>query len=214
MVSGVKVLTRQMEALLSKQKFETRQNLNRSRMANSEEIQAAITQATIRVATMALRAMREADSLAKPHTRRSILEENQRPRQAGPIMSQPGFSWKVPDRYVELLNFEMGVANVLQSEAYDFSEERKVPIIKNWLDRDGLSFIHTLKNIEKEACKSSTGLFNVLKEKFRTQHSEMILSLQYCKLQRKENESAQDNWVYGFSIYPNILIVVQTEPKC
>ena len=40
--------------------------------------------------------------------------------------------------------------------------------------------------------QSATGLFNVFKEKFRPQHNEMILSLQYCKLHRKKNESAQE----------------------
>ena len=63
----------------------------------------------------------------KKHPRRTP-----RPRQTGPMMCQPAFNWKAPDGYVELLNFEMGVANVLQAEAYDFSEG-KVPIIKNWL---------------------------------------------------------------------------------
>ena len=32
----------------------------------------------------------------------------------------------------------------------------------------------------------------MLKEKFRPQHNEMILSLQYCKLHGKKNESAQE----------------------
>ena len=43
--------------------------------------------------------------------------------------------------------------------------------------------------MEKEACKSPTELFNVLKEKFRTQHNGMILLLQNSKWQRRENES-------------------------
>ena len=33
-----------------------------------------------------------------------------------------------------------------------------------------------------------------MKEKFRPQHNETTLSLQYCKLQRKDNESPQE-WV-------------------
>ena len=35
-------------------------------------------------------------------------------------------------------------------------------------------------------------MFNVLKEKFRPQHLEITLSLQYCDLYRKENESTQE----------------------
>ena len=46
-------------------------------------------------------------------------------------------------------------------------------------------------NAEKDALKSATALFNVLKEKFKPQHKEMMLSLQYCRLQRKENETAK-----------------------
>ena len=53
------------------------------------------------------------------------------------MLSQPASNWEAPDRYVELLNFEMEVANVLQAKAYDL-EEDKVPGIKNWLVREGL----------------------------------------------------------------------------
>ena len=74
-------------------------------MANSEEMQAAITQVAIQVATVAVRAMREEDPPAEPHTGRTIFKEQCRPRQAGPMMSQQAFNWKVPDKYVELLNF-------------------------------------------------------------------------------------------------------------
>ena len=59
------------------------------------------------------------------------------------MMSQPSFNWKAHDRYVELLNFEMEVAIVLQAEVYDLSEERKEPVIKNCLGREGLLFIYS-----------------------------------------------------------------------
>ena len=49
------------------------------------------------------------------------------------MLSQPAFSWNTPDRYVELFNFEIEVANVLQEKVYDLSDEENVPIIKNWL---------------------------------------------------------------------------------
>ena len=84
----------------------------------------------------------------------------------------------------------MGVAYILQVKVYDLNGDEKVPIIKNWLGREGLQFIHSHKCC-KGNMESSTGLFNVLKEKFRPQHNEMILSLKYCKLHRKKNESAQ-----------------------
>ena len=87
---------------------------------------------------MAVRAMREADPPSELHTRRSIQEEHHRPRKARPVMSHPASNWKVPDRYVELLNFEMELVNVLQAEAYELSGEGKVLIIENWVIREGL----------------------------------------------------------------------------
>ena len=87
---------------------------------------------------------------------RSIPEEHCRPGQAGPMMGQLVLNWKAPDRYVELLNFEMEIANVLQAELYDLSEEGKVPIIKNWLCREG-QFIQTLTNAKKRHAKAQQG---------------------------------------------------------
>ena len=40
------------------------------------------------------------------------------------MMSQSIFNWKASVRYVELLNFETEVANVLQAEAYDLRKGR------------------------------------------------------------------------------------------
>ena len=118
-------------------------------------------QVAIQADTVVVRVMREANPPTKPHTRRSIQEELCRPRQSSPMISQPAFIWKVPVRYVELLNFKMEVANVFQAKTYDLSQEGKLPIIKNWLDGEGLQFILTLTNAEKEACKSTTGMFDV-----------------------------------------------------
>ena len=48
-------------------------------------------------------------------------------------------------------------------------------------------------------CKNSTGLFNVLTGEFKSQHNDMILLLQCCKLHRKGNESAQ-KWMDRLNI--------------
>ena len=64
---------------------------------------------------------------------RSSPGEPHRPR---PMLSQPAFNWKAPDRYVELLNFEMEVANKFQAKAYYLNDKEKVPVLKNWLDRE------------------------------------------------------------------------------
>ena len=76
------------------------------------------------------------------------------------MLSKPAYDWKGPDRYVELLNFKMEVANVWQTQAYDLNDSEKVSILKNWLGKEGLQFIQTLANIEKGACKSTIGLFS------------------------------------------------------
>ena len=149
-------------------------------------------------AFVAVRAMLETDPTAELHIRRSIPQEKHRWRQPRSMLSQPAFDWKTPDRYVELLHFEMKKANVLQTKAFNLNNKEKVPAIKNWLGREGLQFIQTLTNAEIEACKSITGLFNI-KINLKLQHNEMIWSLQYCKLHRKENGSAQ-GWIGRFQI--------------
>ena len=78
----------------------------------------------------------------------------------------------------------MEVMNILQYKTYDLNED-KVFIIKNWLGREGLQLIQAFTNSEKEACKTEEGLFATLSEKFKPQHNETILSLQYCKLKKK-----------------------------
>ena len=75
------------------------------------------------------------------------------------MLSQPVFDWKASDRYVELLNFEMEVANVHQAKVYDLYDEEKVPVIKNWLGREGLQFLQTLTNAKKETYKRATMIF-------------------------------------------------------
>ena len=47
--------------------------------------------------------------------------------------------------------------------------------------RDGLQLMQTIASFENEACKTA-GLFATLGEKFKPQHNETILLLQYCKL--------------------------------
>ena len=46
----------------------------------------------------------------------------------------------------------------------------------------------TLDNEEKEKCRTIAWLFEVLSEKIKAQHNETILSLQYFKLTREQNQ--------------------------
>ena len=99
----------------------------------------------------------------------------------------------------------MEVTNVLQAEVYDLSKGGKVSVIKNWFGRERLQFMQTLTNLGKEACKREMGLFNVLKVKFRQQHNEMILSLQYCILQRRENDPDRSGCVGSVFKQQNVI---------
>ena len=87
--------------------------------------------------------MRDADQPAKPHTRRSSPVEPYKPRQAGPMLSQPAFDWKAPEMYLEPLKFGTEVPNILQLKVCDRKDEEKVPAIKTCSDREGLHFIQT-----------------------------------------------------------------------
>ena len=66
MVSGVSVSTRQMDALQVDTKFESRQTESR------QNLKAPLRHMTMQAATVDIRAMRELDLPAEPHTRRSI----------------------------------------------------------------------------------------------------------------------------------------------
>ena len=47
------------------------------------------------------------------------------------MLSQPAFDCKMSDGYVELFNFKMEAANILQMKTYYLNDKEKVPIIKN-----------------------------------------------------------------------------------
>ena len=74
--------------------------------------------------------------------------------------------------------------------SYNIGERKRVPIIMNWLGHERLRFVQTL-TMKKKKCQTSSGLYNVLFKKCKPQHSETILSLQYCKMIIEEKESAE-----------------------
>ena len=81
-------------------------------------------QAAIQVEPIAaVRIMGEAGPTAEPHNRRNSPEELHRSRQTGPMLSQLAFDWTVPDRYVELLNLETHVADMLQMKVYGLNDK-------------------------------------------------------------------------------------------
>ena len=65
--------------------------------------------------------------------------------------------------YVEILNFEIEVMNILQTRTYEIKYEEKVLTIKNWLGREVLQFIDAFTYSKKiEACKRAEGLLGML----------------------------------------------------
>ena len=74
---------------------------------------------------------------------------------------------------------------------YNTQESKKVPIILNWLGHEGLRFMKTLNDEEKEKFKTNPGLFKTLSDKFKPQHNEKMLSLQHCKLIGEQNQNAK-----------------------
>ena len=54
-----------------------------------------------------------------------------------------------------------------------------------------MQFLNTLTAADQELYENVKGLFDFLSEKFKTQHSDPLLSLQYCKLIRNWDESAK-----------------------
>ena len=88
------------------------------------------------------------------------------------------------------------VKNVLST--YNTLEHDKIAVVKNWLCRKGLHYIESITEVEKQACNTLQGLFNTLATKFWLQFNETIKSLQFRKLCRSENESAEEwmGWLW------------------
>ena len=94
------------------------------------------------------------------------------------------------------MNFEMEVTNILETRAYELTDEGKVSVIKNWLDQEGLQLMKTFTLEEKKKSRTAKGLFSVLSNKIKAQYNRIVISLQYHKLRRESNESAQV-WMAG-----------------
>ena len=67
--------------------------------------------------------------------------ESQRQRHGGPALEQPALNWEAQEKYVELYILKYEVTNTLQTKRYQPNDEERVPLIKNWLGREGLQLI-------------------------------------------------------------------------
>ena len=59
------------------------------------------------------------------------------------------------NKYVELLNFEMEVTNILQMKAQELTGEEYFPIIMNWLGREDYQLIKIFTSVEQKTCKTA-----------------------------------------------------------
>ena len=101
-------------------------------MVESEGTQEAVNQVAFQAATAVMVTLRGMD--AGSHlTPTANIREPQQQRHGRPATEKPWFNWNAQDKYVELLNFEMKVTNILERKAYENAVEVKVPVIKNWL---------------------------------------------------------------------------------
>ena len=59
----------------------------------------------------------------------------------------------------------------------------------SWLGCEGLKFVQTLNSEEEEKCKTSSGLFEVLNDKFKPEHNKQYYHYNIFKLTREQNEN-------------------------
>ena len=119
-----------------------------------------------------------------------VEETQQGPKIGSLVLKQPQFNLDATDKYSEWKAFMLEVKNVLST--YNMPEHDMIAIVKNWLGRKGLYYIESITEAEKQACNTLQGLFDMLATKFQPQFNETIKLLQFRKLFRSENESAEE----------------------
>ena len=119
------------------------------------------------------------------------MTENQwGPKIGSPLLKQPQFNWDAANKYSKWKAFILEVKNVLST--YNTPEHDKIAIVKNWLGRKGLNYTESITEAEKQTCNILQGLFDTLSTRFWLQFNETIKSLQFRKLCRSEDESAEE----------------------
>ena len=76
---------------------------------------------------------------------------------------------KAVDKFHKYKNFELEVRNIFLTNTYKIQECEQVSIKMSWPRCEGFRLVQTLNDGEKEKCKTSSGLFEVLNEKFKPQ---------------------------------------------
>ena len=100
----------------------------------------------IQTATTTVMLLREPGARSRSSTNTASLREVHRKRHGRPALKQPPF---------------MEVTNILKTKMYNLTDEEQVPIIKDWLGREGLQLIKTFMNPKKETCQRARDLFSM-----------------------------------------------------
>ena len=153
-------------------------------MAESESGKEIVNQVAMQAAMTVMMAFKDTETGSQPATTPN-QQENQRYRNDRLVLEKTRFNWNMPDGYVKLLHFQLEVMNILESRAKEINDEARIPVIMSWLGWEGLLFMETFTQEEKEKCKTIKGLFSVLSNRFK-------VSFQYQKLHRERNNSAQE----------------------
>ena len=102
------------------------------------------------------------------------------------VMEKLRFNWDMPDRHVQLLNFQLEVTDILETKVYEINDDERIPVIKNWLGSEGLLIMKAFMQEEMEKYNTIKGLFLVLSNRFQPCDNHIILALQYQKLHKKQ----------------------------
>ena len=71
-------------------------------------------------------------------------------RTGSPAVKQPTFNLRAADKYQELQHLEIEIKNILTTNTYTTQDNDKIPIIFNWLGREGLQLVQTLNDKKKK----------------------------------------------------------------
>ena len=99
-------------------------------MADSESIKEIVNQVAVQEAATVMMVFRDTDTgflLASTPNQ----HKNQRQRHGGLVLEKLRFNLGIPDRYVELLNFQLEVINILETRAYEVNDKEWIPFINN-----------------------------------------------------------------------------------
>ena len=59
------------------------------------------------------------------------------------MLEKTRFIWHAPDSYVELLNFQCEVMNILETIAYEINDKERITVIMNCLGWEELLLMET-----------------------------------------------------------------------